>query len=332
MKRIRCMMLSLILCFSCFAVFAADETQDLSILLQIDNPQMSVNGAEKEIDPGRGTTPILQNDRTLLPVRAIVEEMGGTVLWDGVNQEVTLTLGANKIRLVIDSITAYLNDTAQTLDVAPTVLNDRTMLPIRFIAESFAFSVDWNETEQMITITRTGSTEVNIEATDDFVLINGGAFQMGSPENEPERDADELQHEVSVDSFYIAKTELTQQEYQAVMGSNPSEFQGVGNPVENVTWYDAIQFCNAKSEAEGLSPCYIISGTTVTWDRSADGYRLPTEAEWEYAARANTDTPFSFGNYVNDENANCYNAYGYNNNASGQWVNGYLEHTVSVDS
>lgn len=66
MKRIRCMMLSLILCFSCFAVFAADETQDLSILLQIDNPQMSVNGAEKEIDPGRGTTPILQNDRTLL--------------------------------------------------------------------------------------------------------------------------------------------------------------------------------------------------------------------------------------------------------------------------
>lgn len=332
MKRILCMMLSLILCFSCFAVFAADETQDLSILLQIDNPQMLVNGVEKEIDFGRGTAPILQNNKTLLPVRAIVEEMGGTVLWDGASQEVTLSLGANEIRLVIDSTTAYLNDTAQTLDVAPTVLNDRTMLPIRFIAESFKFSVDWNETEQMITITKIGNTDVNIEATDDFVLINGGTFQMGSPENEPERDADERLHEVSVDSFYLAKTELTQQEYQAVTGSNPSEFQGAGNPVENVTWYDAIRFCNTKSEAEGLSPCYTISGTTVTWDKSANGYRLPTEAEWEYAARANTDTPFSFGSYVNDEDANCYNAYGYNNNASGQWVNGYLEHTVSTDS
>jgi sulfatase modifying factor 1 len=332
MKRILCMTLSLILCFSCFAVFAADETQDLSILLQIGNPQMLVNGVEKEIDFGRGTAPILQNNRTLLPVRAIVEEMGGTVLWDGASQEVTLSLGANEIRLVIDSTTAYLNDTAQTLDVAPTVLNDRTMLPIRFIAESFKFSVDWNETEQMITITKTGNTDVNIEATDDFVLINGGTFQMGSPDNEPERDADERLHEVSVDSFYLAKTELTQQEYQAVTGSNPSEFQGAGNPVENVTWYDAIRFCNTKSEAEGLSPCYTISGTTVTWDKSANGYRLPTEAEWEYAARANTDTPFSFGSYVNDEDANCYNAYGYNNNASGQWVNGYLEHTVSTDS
>lgn len=332
MKKILCMTLSFILCFSCFAVFAADETQDLSILLQIDNPQMLVNGVEKEIDFGRGTAPILQNNRTLLPVRAIVEEMGGTVLWDGASQEVTLSLGANEIRLVIDSTTAYLNDTAQTLDVAPTVLNDRTMLPIRFIAESFKFSVDWNETEQMITITKTGNTDVNIEATDDFVLINGGTFQMGSPENEPERDADERLHEVSVDSFYLAKTELTQQEYQAVTGSNPSEFQGAGNPVENVTWYDAIRFCNTKSEAEGLSPCYTISGTTVTWDKSANGYRLPTEAEWEYAARANTDTPFSFGSYVNDEDANCYNAYGYNNNASGQWVNGYLEHTVSTDS
>ena len=172
----------------------------------------------------------------------------------------------------------------------------------------------------------------NKQANDDFVLINGGTFQMGSPTNEPEREADEVQHNVTVDSFYMSKTELPQKQYQSVMGNNPSENKGENLPVENITWYDAVQYCNELSKKEGLTPCYTISGNTVTWNKSANGYRLPTEAEWEYAARANTTTPFSFGNNVKDENANCYNAYGYNNDASGSWVNGYLEHTVAVNS
>lgn len=167
---------------------------------------------------------------------------------------------------------------------------------------------------------------------DDFILINGGTFVMGSPTDEPERGTDETQHEVRVDSFYMAKTELTQKEYQAVMGSNPSESKGDNLPVTNITWYDAIQYCNALSEKEGLTPCYTVSGNTVTWNKSANGYRLPTEAEWEYAARANTTTPFSFGDYVHDSDANCYNAYGYNNDASGSWINGYLGYTVDADS
>jgi len=162
-------------------------------------------------------------------------------------------------------------------------------------------------------------------------LIEGGTFQMGSPITEYERDADEVQHEVTVGSFYMSETEVSQKQYEAVMGTNPSERKGDNLPVENVTWYDAVRFCNALSEREGLTPCYTINGTTVTWNRSADGYRLPTEAEWEYAARANTSTPFWFGDYVYDKDANCYNAYGYNNDASGHWVNGYLRHTVEVD-
>lgn len=326
------MMLSVILCFPCFVAFAADETADGIISLQIDNPTMTVNGTEKEIDPGRGTVPVVVNDRTLVPVRAIIEEMGGTVSWNEGTQTARLAYGRDEIRLTIGSETAYLNNEAYTLDVAPMTINDRTMLPIRFIAESFQFSVDWDGVEQMITITKTENTDTATNIDDNFVLINAGTFQMGSPETEPERDTDEVLHEVTVDSFYMAATELTQEEYQEIMGSNPSENQGAGLPVENVSWYDAILFCNAKSEAEGLMPCYTISGTAVTWDRSANGYRLPTEAEWEYAARANTDTPFSFGDYVNDEDANCYNAYGYNNDASGSWVNGYLEHTAAVDS
>ena len=166
------------------------------------------------------------------------------------------------------------------------------------------------------------------------VLVKGGTFQMGSPESEPERSSDEIQHTVTVGNFYMSKTEISQKEYQEIMGVNPSEMQGDDLPVTNITWYDAVQYCNAKSEKKGLTPCYTISGTTVTWDQSANGYRLPTEAEWEYAARANTDTPFSFGDYVHNSDANCYNAYGYNNDASGTWVNGsdaYLRKTVAVD-
>lgn len=133
--------------------FAAGETV---IVLQIDNPIMTVGGAETEIDPGRGTTPLIIGDRTLVPIRAIIEAAGGEVEWDDAAQQVTLTYNGDVIRLVIDSATAYLNDAASTLDVAPTTINDRTMLPIRYIAESFEFSVNWDESARTVTITIPG--------------------------------------------------------------------------------------------------------------------------------------------------------------------------------
>ena len=164
-----------------------------------------------------------------------------------------------------------------------------------------------------------------------MVLIKGGTFQMGSPATEPERDADETLHNVTVVDFMMSRTEVSQQAYERLMGKNPSERKGNSLPVENVTWYDAVAYCNALSQQEGLTPCYIVSGTTVTWHLNANGYRLPTEEEWEYAARGGKQTPFNFGDYVHDSEANCYNAYGYNNDASGHWVNGYLQHTVEVN-
>ena len=134
---------------------AAPEKDGIDIILQIGNPMMTVDGTEKEIDPGRGTVPTVIEDRTLVPVRAIVEEMGGNVEWEDATQTASLLYGGDVIRLTIDSETAYLNDEVHTLDVAPTVINDRTMLPIRFVAESFKFKVDWNEESQTITITKT---------------------------------------------------------------------------------------------------------------------------------------------------------------------------------
>jgi formylglycine-generating enzyme required for sulfatase activity len=91
-------------------------------------------------------------------------------------------------------------------------------------------------------------------------------------------------HTVTVSGFYIMKTEVTQADYTALMGTNPSSFKGDSLPVEQVSWYDAVAYANKLSQKDGLTPAYTISGTNVTWNRSANGWRLPTEAEWEYAA------------------------------------------------
>jgi formylglycine-generating enzyme required for sulfatase activity len=165
-------------------------------------------------------------------------------------------------------------------------------------------------------------------APNGFVRINGGTFTMGSPANEPERDDDEVQHQVKVSSFYMGKYEVTQKEYQEIMGTNPSSFKGDNLPVEQVSWYEAVEYCNKRSQKEGLTPAYTINGTNVTWNRNANGYRLPTEAEWEYACRAGTTTPFSTGNNITTDQANYDENYPYNNNAKGT----YREKTTAVGS
>ena len=129
-----------------------------------------------------------------------------------------------------------------------------------------------------------------------YVRIAPGSFTMGSPNSEEGRDDDETQHRVTITRAYCLKaTEVTQGEWQAVMGSNPSQFTGCGAncPVEQVSWEDAVRFANALSKREGLQECYRGSdfvGVTCT------GYRLPTEAEWEYAARAGTTSALYTGN------------------------------------
>ena len=147
--------------------------------------------------------------------------------------------------------------------------------------------------------------------SDGFILLQGGSFTMGSPTTEKQRQADATQHTVTLSPFYVDPFEVTQKDYEEIMGTNPSHFSGANLPVENVTWYDAIRYCNALSERQGLTPVYTIDGTTVTWDRSANGYRLLTEAEWEYAARAGTHTVFHDGDYITSDNANFSGTYPY---------------------
>lgn len=177
------------------------------------------------------------------------------------------------------------------------------------------------------------------ELPEEFILIPGGTFQMGSPEEEAWRSGDETQHTVTVSDFYMSAYELTQAEYQEITGENPSSFSGEDLPVENISWLDAVSYCNARSEREGLTPAYTVNGSNVTWDRSADGYRLPTEAEWEYACRAGTVTPFNTETSISAEESNYYGHYPYeiedNYFSQGNLTTGpgeYRQTTVSVTS
>ena len=128
-----------------------------------------------------------------------------------------------------------------------------------------------------------GGMEVTNSIGMKLRLIPAGEFMMGSPGTESDRDDDETQHRVSITKpFYLGVTEVTQEQYQKVMGTNPSQFKGPQNPVEKVSWADAVEFCRKLS----AMPAEKTAGHV---------YRLPTEAEWEYACRSGTTTAYGFG-------------------------------------
>ncbi|MCB0486503.1 MAG: formylglycine-generating enzyme family protein, partial [Flavobacteriaceae bacterium] len=149
-----------------------------------------------------------------------------------------------------------------------------------------------------------------------FVLFDPGAYQMGSVQGDPQRDDDEHQHQVNIlHRFWLKRTEVTQAEWLALMGTEPwqSGCPGGDCPVESVNWFEAAAWANALSNEEGLEPCYRLDECNRNMDCAVveelgigcEGYRLPTEAEWEYAARAGGgDRRYPWG----DEAATCARA------------------------
>lgn len=145
----------------------------------------------------------------------------------------------------------------------------------------------------------------------EMAAIPGGTFMMGLPDDEEGRwDYERPQHQVTVPSFFMGKYPVTQAQYQAIMGTNPSDFNGSNRPVERVIWNDAIAFCEKLSQRIGKN------------------YRLPSEAEWEYACRAGTTTPFHFGETITTDLANYDGNFTYGGGIKGI----YRKETTEVGS
>ena len=178
----------------------------------------------------------------------------------------------------------------------------------------------------------------------DMVRISGGSFSMGTSKSDPYFEDDEKQRTVRVSNFYIGSAQVTVGEFKEFIASanyrtsaeknglslilnrkenefkmapkynwtNPSYTQEDTFPVVHISWYDAMEYCNWRSKQEGFKPVYTISGTQVSMDKNADGYRLPAEAEWEYACRAGTTTPYNTGgNTISPVVANYRAAYNF---------------------
>ncbi len=151
-----------------------------------------------------------------------------------------------------------------------------------------------------------------------MIWVEPGAFIMGSPLNEFQRDTDEFQHQVTLtEGFWLGETEVTQKQWEALMGENPSTFNEIGDaaPVEKVSWEDAMNFCEILSQQEQDA------------GRLPDEYEysLPLESQWEYACRAKTTTVFYFGDSLNSTQANFHGEFPYGGAPAGPWIGQTVE-------
>ncbi len=190
--------------------------------------------------------------------------------------------------------------------IEPSVINQTfppptflTPIPESEIGEIFTFEVVTINNFGKIISHTTNSARQKIEDLGndiklEMVYIPGGNFIMGSPEDKRRKyDIESPPHQVTIQPFYMSKYPITQNQYQTIMGENPSNFKGGNFPVENVTWHNATEFCQRLSEKTGKI------------------YRLPSESQWEYACRAGTTTPFYFGETITSELANYNSNYTY---------------------
>jgi formylglycine-generating enzyme required for sulfatase activity len=225
----------------------------------------------------------------------------------------------------LDLVIAGLKDKSWDIqNAAYLILNSRTELRIKQILQKLNQQGFKLEQIEVVTVNKIGKIiqrqqriaryfieDLGNSVSLEMTAIPGGNFMMGSPKNElKRRDNESPQHQVTVPSFFIGKYPVTQAQYQAIMGTNPSYFKGSNRPVEQVSWNNAVAFCEKLSQKIGKT------------------YRLPSEAQWEYACRAGTTTPFHFGETITTDLANYNGNYTYGQEPKGV----YRRETTEVGS
>lgn len=272
MKKCLSIILSTVMLLSFFSISSFADLNETTVVLQVDNPIMTVDGKETEIDSGFGTSPVIQNNRTLVPVRTIIEVMGGSVNWNGDTRTTTLVYNDSEIQLVIGSKSATLNGENAVLDTEPVIINGRTMLPIRFIAEGFGFNTEWNKETKSITITKTKETAANsqpevietqtenskvliayfsraenIELSDNVDAVSSASLnpRNGFVEGNTKLIADMIQGETGGDVFSIQTAEPYPSEYRENVNQAEEEQDSDARPklkthIDNFDEYDTI--------------------------------------------------------------------------------------------
>ncbi len=274
---------------------------------------LMVIGCKKDSNPVTGANP---NVPVLTaPADGATDQSNTpTLTWNAVTGAVSYHLqvsASNTFAAMIVDDSTITGTTRQLIG-----LTNNTLYYCRVSATNNAGTSSYSSTRKFTTMSAT-------PVPAGMVLVKSGTFTMGNISG----DSDEQPtHSVTLSSFYISKTEVTQGQWKAVMGSNPSHFKGLGDngPVESVSWYDCISYCNKLSIKESKPPVYSINGNTspsswksgtIVRDTSAKGYRLPTEAEWEYAARGGNQS-------------HSYTYSGSNNLDSVGWYYGNSERTT----
>lgn len=183
-------------------VHASNDSNNKSIILKVNDPWMYVNSGTdqniKMLDSEEGATPVIRNGRTLLPIANIVNEFGGTVKWDSSDKKVSIVLNGNTINLWIDRKKAVVNQTEKTLDVSPTIINNRTMVPLRFVSDNLKIKLIWDGDNQIIALYNGGYANVPT-SYGEYFNHESDTPNNGNEESETKENTDTVASDKPID-------------------------------------------------------------------------------------------------------------------------------------